>query len=136
MSPCRDFILIGEAERTECGISIGDARSAILNHNPRRNVVSPVVIYSNHKKCEDFVTSSGLCSCAPTAVTSLDGTDVMDDPAMSTDFVLVGAEVEQSETGVAIAVDELKVRATLPAPSCPSAIPPAPRLQGAVRGLR
>ena len=49
---CTDFVLVGWSED-------GDSvRDALLPHNPRRNLLEPVVLTSDHRHCTHFVTDS------------------------------------------------------------------------------
>lgn len=59
-----DFVLYGEVERDEHGeVGLQALRHALLNHNPRRNLQSRVVLSSNHGGGSHFVAvPSGLTS--------------------------------------------------------------------------
>ena len=68
-SPCVDFVVVGEADCTG-GLSFADISSSLLNHNPTRAQVRPVVMTSNHAKAQDFYlrhATGTLCSAALTS---------------------------------------------------------------------
>ena len=68
-SPCVDFVVVGEADCTG-GLSFADISSSLLNHNPTRAQVRPVVMTSNNAKAQDFYlrhATGTLCSAALTS---------------------------------------------------------------------
>lgn len=58
----RDFVLVGHAEGPD--LSVGEIGRSLLRslHNPRRCLMSEVLLCSNHSAQTDFVTSTGLSS--------------------------------------------------------------------------
>ena len=67
--PCLDFIVVGEADCTG-GLSMADIGTSLLNHNPTRAQVRPVVMTSNNAKAQDFYlrhATGTLCSAALTS---------------------------------------------------------------------
>lgn len=87
---CTDWIAYGLAEEHDDGsLSMGSARDALLSnkHNPRRTLVSPVVLCSDNARCREFVTPNGWCS-SPMA-SPLSTPTASPSPANTcTDFVL------------------------------------------------
>jgi len=64
-----DFVVVGEADCTG-GLSFADISSSLLNHNPTRAQVRPVVMTSNNAKAQDFYlrhATGTLCSAALTS---------------------------------------------------------------------
>ena len=53
VSPCVDFVVVGEADCTG-GLSFADIGTSLLNHNPTRAHVRPVLLTSNHAKKQHF----------------------------------------------------------------------------------
>ena len=67
--PCLDFVVVGEADCTG-GLSMADIGTSLLNHNPTRAQVRPVVMTSNNAKAQDFYlrhATGTLCSAALTS---------------------------------------------------------------------
>lgn len=65
-SPCVDFLVVGEADWTG-GLSFADIGTSLLNHNPTRAQVRPVVMTSNNAKSQHFYlrhATGTLCSVA------------------------------------------------------------------------
>ena len=68
-SHCVDFVVVGEADCTG-GLSFADIGTSLLNHNPTRAQVRPVVMTSNNAKAQHFYlrhATGTLCSAALTS---------------------------------------------------------------------
>ena len=89
-----DFIIWGLVEQDECGVTHGSIRSALLNQNPRRCLVRPIMLTSNNGKVESWVSSKGdSVVAAQSAEATPSGTSDKIEGSC-TDFVLCGwAEV-------------------------------------------
>eukprot|EP00320_Phaeocystis_rex_P004784 CAMPEP_0119058718 /NCGR_PEP_ID=MMETSP1178-20130426/2994_1 /TAXON_ID=33656 /ORGANISM="unid sp, Strain CCMP2000" /LENGTH=82 /DNA_ID=CAMNT_0007039689 /DNA_START=36 /DNA_END=281 /DNA_ORIENTATION=+ len=70
-SPCTDFVVTGKADLTG-GLSVSDVCSCLLNHNPKRARVKPVVITSNNRKCAHFYLKHATGTLCSAPLTSMD----------------------------------------------------------------
>ena len=71
VSPCVDFVVVGEADCTG-GLSFADIGTSLLNHNPTRAHVRPVLLTSNHAKKQHFYLRHATGTLCSTALTSGD----------------------------------------------------------------
>lgn len=71
VSPCVDFVVVGEADCTG-GLSFADVGTSLLNHNPSRAHVRPVLLTSNHAKKQHFYLRHATGTLCSTALTSGD----------------------------------------------------------------
>ena len=70
-APCVDFVVVGEADYTG-GLSFADIGTSLLNHNPTRAHVRPVLLTSNHAKKQHFYLRHATGTLCSTALTSGD----------------------------------------------------------------
>lgn len=95
-----EWTTVGYVETSESGdVTHGAVSSALLPHNPRRNLVQAILLSSNNTKATGFITDGGLSSVGARrkAVAPPPATKPL--PPTCTDFVLVGL-AENSINGV------------------------------------
>ena len=94
-----DFVVVGAVEDANKGCAVSAVQTSLLPslHNPRRVLLQPVLLSSDHKCCTDFLVSSDACVLSSKALSQddVDWLERLTKPNLCTDFVVVG-EAEMS----------------------------------------
>eukprot|EP00322_Chrysochromulina_rotalis_P002312 CAMPEP_0115850752 /NCGR_PEP_ID=MMETSP0287-20121206/12128_1 /TAXON_ID=412157 /ORGANISM="Chrysochromulina rotalis, Strain UIO044" /LENGTH=310 /DNA_ID=CAMNT_0003304763 /DNA_START=77 /DNA_END=1009 /DNA_ORIENTATION=+ len=100
MAVCSEFVVFGRVEVDRDGnVPINGARFALMSKNPRRNLLSELVLHSCNSGCLAFVLPSDKSSCTMTVFAPGGIDDVAKLSNLSNDFVMLRTVRDASVAG-------------------------------------